>query len=232
MTGQDGSEKIKIDNALMSKLMDVSEVHLNLSNEVIITTEDKVRLCLAEHLTRVEKKGAWVAPLGILIAIVVTLTTTTFKKIIFSAETWEAIFIISALISFCWLIRAIIYSIKSEKAEDIVDKLKKGSRSTNLELKNISMKFIAGRWENEWTVKGKKGSEICEIMNDGKYFINGRHSFSIEDFSYDIKTQQIKFIKAAVIPGDDRRLANTLDVVNSELLTGTEDDYEIRYTRI
>jgi hypothetical protein len=44
-------EKTKIDTEfIMSQLVDVSDVHLNVSQEVIITTEDKIRIALSEHL--------------------------------------------------------------------------------------------------------------------------------------------------------------------------------------
>ncbi len=50
-----------------------SKVYRNLSQEVIITTEDKVKLCLIEHLKKMENKKEWLIPLGILIPLIITL---------------------------------------------------------------------------------------------------------------------------------------------------------------
>jgi len=121
-------ENVKIDTvSLMGQLINISEVHLNVSQEVIITTEDKIRICLSEHLKRMEKKRGWIAPSGILTAIVIALITSTFKDIGIDAATWRAIFILSGIISTGWLTWSIKEACKSEKIEDIVSELKKGS---------------------------------------------------------------------------------------------------------
>lgn len=114
-------------NFISNQLVNVSEVHLNVSQEVVITTEDKIRICLTDHLKRMEKRLAWIAPLGVLITIVITLVTSTFKAIVFDAATWRAIFIIAGVLSAIWLILTAKEAIKSEKLEDIVSELKKGS---------------------------------------------------------------------------------------------------------
>lgn len=135
MTQQDRSpQQTSIDTAsIASQLVNVERVHINVSQEVIITTEDKVRLCLSEHLKRMEKKRGWIAPLGILMAIVLTLVTTTFKEFGLSAATWQAIFIVGAVLSGVWLVWSIREAQRSQKIEDIVAELKKDSR-----LKGIS----------------------------------------------------------------------------------------------
>jgi hypothetical protein len=110
-------------------LVDVSEVHLNVSQEVIVTTEDKIRLCLSEHLGKMEKRKSWITPLGILLTIIVTLSTSNFIDKLFKAATWQAVFVIAGVISLIWLIYAIKDALKSEKVEDIVAELKKDSKS-------------------------------------------------------------------------------------------------------
>jgi hypothetical protein len=84
-----------------------STVYLNLGQEIIVTTEDKIWRILANHLARIENRNAWVTPLGILIAILVVFPTTSFQPFIVSAETWQAIFVISGLLSFGWLVRSL-----------------------------------------------------------------------------------------------------------------------------
>ena len=111
-------------------LVVASEVHLmNLPQEVIVTTEDKVRLCLSQHLKRMEKKKRWVAPFGILAAIILALVTSTFKDWGLDAATWRAIFIIAGVLSLSWLIYSVKEALGSEKIEDIIGELKKGSES-------------------------------------------------------------------------------------------------------
>jgi len=76
-----------------------------------------------------ERRRSWIAPLGIVVTIVVTIVTSTFKDVGLSADTWYAIFIIVGFLSFVWLVWSIKEVLKSEKIEDIVEELKKGSRS-------------------------------------------------------------------------------------------------------
>lgn len=116
-----------INTGSIENLIKVYKVHLNLSQEVIITTEDKVKLCLSEHLKRMEKRKSWIAPLGILLAITVTLVTSSFKDVGLNSATWKAIFIITGLISFGWLTYSVWEACHSKKMIDIISELKKDS---------------------------------------------------------------------------------------------------------
>jgi len=73
--------------SLTNQLVIVSSVSLNVSQNLIITTEDKVRLCLSEHLDRMQKRRGWIAPLGILVTILLTLITSTFRNVGLSTAT-------------------------------------------------------------------------------------------------------------------------------------------------
>lgn len=107
-------------------LINVSKVHLNVSEELIVTTEDKVRLSLAKHLGRMEKKREWLTPLGILVSVILTFVTSTFKDFGLEAATWKAVMIIWGIFALGWLIYSVKHALQSAKIEDIVDKLKKG----------------------------------------------------------------------------------------------------------
>jgi hypothetical protein len=123
-------QEAKINFGNLESLVNVSDVHLNVSQEVIVTTEDKIRLCLSSHLNRMEKKKSWVAPLGILLTIIISLFTSDFTdKLLFKAATWQSVFIISAVISFIWLIIAIKDAFQSERPDDIITQLKKDPKS-------------------------------------------------------------------------------------------------------
>jgi hypothetical protein len=109
-------------------LVHVSEVHMNVSQELIVTTEDKIRLSLNEHLKKMEKKKGWITPLGMLISFTLILITAGFKDTGLDAATWKAVFIIADVIAFGWLVYAIKESLSSVKIEDIIDELKKDYR--------------------------------------------------------------------------------------------------------
>lgn len=111
--------------ALASQVIDSSECHINISQKFILTTEDKINLCLSKHLKQMERKRSWIAPFGIFIAIIGTFVTKTFKLAFgLSPDTWFAIYIIAAGIIFFWLIKCIKEAVGSKKIEDIVNELK------------------------------------------------------------------------------------------------------------
>lgn len=130
MDNQRPPAEVEIDTkSLTNQLVNVSSVSLNVSQKLIITTEDKVRLCLSEHLRHMEKKHGWIAPLGILVAIVLTFVTATFRKMGLSAATWQAVFIIAGGLVLVWLAYSILEARKAEAVQDIVERIKKDSRS-------------------------------------------------------------------------------------------------------
>jgi hypothetical protein len=115
---------------ITSQLVASSGVYLNVFQELILTTEDKVRLCLIEHLKQLERKRGWIAPLSILIAITLALATVSFKKTFgLSADTWHALFIFSDLLSLGWFIHSIVRVWNSRKIgiDYIVSEFKKES---------------------------------------------------------------------------------------------------------
>jgi hypothetical protein len=115
-------------DAIASKLMEDANVNWNITQEVIITTEDKVRICLLEHLKRIEKRNGWLAPFGIFTTICTTLATTTFNNVFLDAPTWRAIFLLVGAVSLIWLFVSIIQAWCSETVDDMVLELKKGSK--------------------------------------------------------------------------------------------------------
>jgi hypothetical protein len=108
----------------------ISELYLtNLPQDVITTTEDKVRLVLGDYMRNTEKKRGWLTPMGLLISFTLTLMMSGFKDWGLSADTWKAIFIIGDIAFFIWLIYAVIESFRSVKLDDVITELKKHSDS-------------------------------------------------------------------------------------------------------
>jgi len=104
-------------------------VHSNLDQEIIQITEDRLRLVMKDHLEEIEDKRAWHTPLGVLIAIIAAFVTADFRDAYFKAETWQAVFLITGVLSLFWLIKTIFKAAKSPTIDDIVSKIK--TRSTD-----------------------------------------------------------------------------------------------------
>jgi hypothetical protein len=121
-------QEARINIGSTKDLETVSELYLtSLPQDVITTTEDKVRLTLADYLKKMEKKKSWLTPLGLMISFTLTLMTSSFKDLGLSAATWKAIFIIGVIAAFIWLIYSIIEASRSVKIEDVISELKKHS---------------------------------------------------------------------------------------------------------
>jgi undecaprenyl pyrophosphate phosphatase UppP len=110
---------------VLGDLPQVNEVHLNVAQNVIVITEDKLRLHLGNTTKKMEKKNAWVAPLGILLAIILAFATADFRDFGLKASTWEAVFVIAAGLALLWLIWSIIQHSKSETVDDLIERIKK-----------------------------------------------------------------------------------------------------------
>ena len=121
-------QETRINTGYMKDLETISEVYLiTLPQDVITTTEDKLRLCLSDYLKKMEKKKSWLTPMGLTISFTLTLMTSSFKDLGLSAATWRALFIIGVIAAFSWLIYSIIEASRSVKIEDIIIELKKHS---------------------------------------------------------------------------------------------------------
>jgi len=127
MGNQDNSnnDRLIIDQeSIADQLVNIEKIHINTSQNVLITTEDKLRLHLSDYLNRLEKRKEWVAPFGILLTIIVTLATASFKDFVLKPDTWKALFIIFGIISLVWLVKSIKESFSSPKLDDLLNKLK------------------------------------------------------------------------------------------------------------
>lgn len=81
-------------------------VHKSLDQEVVVTTVDKVRLCLLKNQECLRAKREWVTPLSLLLTLLAALFATEFKDFGLAAAVWEAAFVLGAGASFVWLLFA------------------------------------------------------------------------------------------------------------------------------
>lgn len=109
---------------LTQELVTFEKVHVNVSQSLIITTEDRIHLWLQGVMRRSMKQVAWINPLSLLIAVTLTLTTTSFKRFILPAETWYAIFVIINIASLIWFLRTLLYLGKPVVLSEEISKLK------------------------------------------------------------------------------------------------------------
>ena len=125
---QEGAESVE--RYILGVQKQVNKVNLNVAQNIIITAEDKLRLRLIEHSDNWEKKNAWIAPSGILLAIVLSFVKPGFQDILgLKAATWQAVFIIAAAIAFCWLLLSLFQLSKRETIDDLIEKIKKEPNS-------------------------------------------------------------------------------------------------------
>lgn len=78
-------------------------VYKNLGQEVMVTTVDKVRLCLMTNRDSLTAKNGWLTPFGLFLALLTTLVAADFREFIFKPNVWVAIYVIGTIISFVWL---------------------------------------------------------------------------------------------------------------------------------
>ena len=87
--------------------------YLNLGQGTIVTTEDRVRLCLQNAIDSLGAKRAWWTPSALLVTLTIALTTAEFKdQFAIPAATWEAIFLLSAAASLIWTVGSIWKAIR------------------------------------------------------------------------------------------------------------------------
>ena len=109
---------------LTQELVTFEQVRVNVSQTLIIATEDRMNLWLMGVISRIKKQSEWVAPLGLVIAITLTLTTTSFNNFLLPSATWHAIFVIVDVLAFLWLAISLRHLRKPLVIADEIEQLK------------------------------------------------------------------------------------------------------------
>lgn len=117
-----------IRSILIDQIIEVDQLYLNVTQQVIITTEDKIKLSLSKHFKKAERRREWITPFTLLIAIITVFVTSDFKEYFFTADTWRAIFLLLAIGAFMWLSISLRYAFRKSKIEDIIDEIKLGDK--------------------------------------------------------------------------------------------------------
>ncbi|MFA6094403.1 MAG: hypothetical protein WC757_00755 [Candidatus Paceibacterota bacterium] len=108
---------------LQGKIVENLSTHSNLSERVVYLYESKIRICLMKSLNKLEDRRAWQVPFGIFLTICVIFPTTEFKDALFSKFVWQAVFLITAVISFVWLICSLYKRPRNITVDNIINEL-------------------------------------------------------------------------------------------------------------
>jgi hypothetical protein len=137
-------------------------IHKNVKQEIIITTEDKIKLVLINTREILTSQRDWWTPAGLLLSFIATLSTADFKDALtLPKEFWHAIFVLLTIASAVWLLISLRKLYKSWGRDDltkIIEQIKLKVSSTD-----------ALRDENTNQVIITKGI----IIHSAKYGANG-----------------------------------------------------------
>lgn len=103
--------------------------NFNIAQSGIVTTEDKVRLCLNDHLEKAENQKTWLIPFAVSISLLITLLTVSFRKVLWlSADFWQAIFIVSFVMAVAFTVYWFKKRGNPSSIDTIVEELKSGKK--------------------------------------------------------------------------------------------------------
>jgi hypothetical protein len=105
-----------------------SAVHVNLEQQIIIVTEDRLRLELNELSDSTKHRQGWHAPAAMLITEVAASVASRFHDTIgISGQHWEALFRTLIAVTAVWLLAALIPRGRASSSPDSsIAKLKTG----------------------------------------------------------------------------------------------------------
>ena len=108
------------------------------AEQIIVLTEDKVKLRLLEHFNRLSNRENWKAPLGIVLTLVAALSTATFERSIIGIKpaVIEAIFWLSSVFTLLWLGKELkSFFAEKESIDDLIGVLKAETAKSKLSSK-------------------------------------------------------------------------------------------------
>ena len=136
MTAEEQAERLKGQMALTistTELFTQENLHLNIKQRIIVTTQDKAKIVIGDALARAHPPADWKTPLGLTLAIGSMFVVSDFKRVgEFTPDTWRAFFMFCGVLCLIWLVWASAKSIahlwNHDKAkptvEEIIDGLK------------------------------------------------------------------------------------------------------------
>lgn len=108
--------------------VEITEVHGDLTQQVIQITVDRLCLTLHRHADKATRSRDWIAPAGVFLSIVLTFASSTFRDNVLSAAVWSALFLLLGIASFVWLVVTLARLRTAESVDDLVDRIKSTER--------------------------------------------------------------------------------------------------------
>lgn len=103
-------------------------IHKNLTQDVLLTTEDKMKLALIEYRDVLSARGEWLSASVLVLSFLSSLLLSNFKDVgPISASTWQAvylIFLIMAVVRFLNIVIKIYQNRKRARIDFVIDKIK------------------------------------------------------------------------------------------------------------
>ena len=95
-------------------------IHKNLTQDVVLTTEDKLRLALIQHRETLNSRAEWIGAGVLAFSFLSTLLLTTFKDIgPLSASTWQAVYFILFVLAFLRFVNILVRMYQNRKKATI-----------------------------------------------------------------------------------------------------------------
>jgi hypothetical protein len=121
----DQATKPSFTGVISGEIISKSTVHYNLGQDVIIITEDRMRLKIDKHLRKISEARFWVTPLSVVVPIVLALLTADFHDWLLGATLWKSIFLLAAMGFGVWTIVAIVKAVSNRtNVDDLIHDLK------------------------------------------------------------------------------------------------------------
>ena len=112
---------------LFRKSFEKSKVHLNLQQDMIVVTEDRLRLDLNDFSNSIRIRHEWQVPAGMLITEVATFLTASFHDALgVSGEQWQALFRALIVLTCVWLLAALFRGRGASSTDLVIERLKAG----------------------------------------------------------------------------------------------------------
>jgi len=110
-------------------------------SRIVMTDQDKLYRCLSKHLKNLSTKGNWRTPLGILVTLIVAITTSSFKSILgINSDTWLAVSVIAGLTVLFWFMRSFCRDLRSRDVEDVIEDIIDDIAWSRIDFKKRKMK--------------------------------------------------------------------------------------------
>ena len=95
-------------------------IHKNLTQDVLLTTEDKLKLALIEYRETLASRTEWLGAGTLALSFLSTLLLSSFKDVgPLSATTWQAVYFIFFLLSFARFINSLVKMYQNRKKAKI-----------------------------------------------------------------------------------------------------------------